>query len=176
MTRPVTRIEDPRLVKALAHPLRVRILGLLDEKVMTPKQIAATLGLRLENVSYHVRILRDFGFIKLERKKQVRGAVEHHYRAVERPQITPKVWDALPTAAQEAMASAPTEVTVFQVGGSDGPYYATYSRQKAHELMRAAEKSDVSWSMTTYPLAGPDQQRHEREVLDHISAEVGAPA
>lgn len=104
--KPVTDIQDPRLVKALAHPLRVRILGLLESRVMTPKQIASELGLRLENVSYHVRILRDFGFIKLERKKQVRGAVEHHYKAVPRPRMTTQAWTDLPAVVQDAMTSA----------------------------------------------------------------------
>jgi DNA-binding transcriptional ArsR family regulator len=106
MTKPVTDIDDPRLVKALAHPLRVRILALLENRVATPKQIAAELGLRLENVSYHVRILRDYGFIKLERKKQVRGAVEHHYRATARPRITAQAWSGLPAVVKEAMTGA----------------------------------------------------------------------
>lgn len=104
--KPVTDIQDPRLVKALAHPLRVRILGLLESRTMTPKAIAAELGMRLENVSYHVRILRDFGFIKLERKKQVRGAIEHHYRAVARPRITTQAWTDLPAVVQDAMTRA----------------------------------------------------------------------
>jgi DNA-binding transcriptional ArsR family regulator len=118
MTKPVTDIDDPRLVKALAHPLRVRILGLLENRVMTPKQLAAELGLRLENVSYHVRILRDFGFIKLERKKQVRGAVEHHYRAVARPRITAKAWSGMPDVVKHAMTGASLNQLIELVGAA----------------------------------------------------------
>ena len=118
MTKPVTDIDDPRLVKALAHPLRVRILGLLENRVATPKQIAAELGLRLENVSYHVRILRDFGFIKLERKKQVRGAVEHHYRAVARPRITAKAWSGMPDVVKQAMTGANLNQLIELVGAA----------------------------------------------------------
>lgn len=65
---------------ALHHPIRRRILtALADGRERTPKVLAAGFGLRLENVSYHVRVLRDMRLIKLQRRKQVRGAVEHHY-------------------------------------------------------------------------------------------------
>lgn len=65
---------------ALHHPIRRRILtALADGREHTPKVLAAGFGLRLENVSYHVRVLRDMRLIKLQRRKQVRGAIEHHY-------------------------------------------------------------------------------------------------
>ena len=69
MSKAINDIDDPRLVKALAHPLRVRILGLLEHRTLSPKQLAEELGLPVENVSYHVRTLRRLGFIKLVRKK-----------------------------------------------------------------------------------------------------------
>src|SRR3954466_2441505 len=88
MPRPITDIDDPRLVKALAHPIRVRILGILEDRSATPRELATAIGVPLENVSYHVRTLRNFGLIELERTRQVRGAIEHHYRAAARPRIT----------------------------------------------------------------------------------------
>jgi DNA-binding transcriptional ArsR family regulator len=136
MTKPVTDIDDPRLVKALAHPLRVRILGLLENRMMTPKQIAAELGLRLENVSYHVRILRDFGFIKLERKKQVRGAVEHHYRAVARPRITAKAWSGMPDVVKEAMTGANLNQLMELVGAAAEE--GGFARPESHMSRRPA--------------------------------------
>jgi hypothetical protein len=39
----VTRIEtinDPRYVKAMSHPLRVRILAMLDERMASPTQLS----------------------------------------------------------------------------------------------------------------------------------------
>ena len=88
MSKPITEIDDPRLVKALAHPLRIRILGILEQRSATPKELAEILDVQLENLSYHVRTLRDFGFIKLERRRMVKGAVEHRYGMVARPRIT----------------------------------------------------------------------------------------
>jgi DNA-binding transcriptional ArsR family regulator len=103
VTKRVQDIDDPRLVKALAHPVRVRILGILERRTATPKELAAELSLPLENTSYHVRALREFGFIELERKRQVRGAIEHHYRAVARPRVSAKAWAQMPESLKLAM-------------------------------------------------------------------------
>jgi DNA-binding transcriptional ArsR family regulator len=112
VTKAINDIDDPRLVKALAHPIRIRILGILEHRTASPKELALEMGLPLENVSYHVRALKQFGFIKLERKRQVRGAIEHHYRAVARPRITADAWEQLPTVVKRAMTSA----TLGQLG------------------------------------------------------------
>jgi DNA-binding transcriptional ArsR family regulator len=106
MSKAITEIDDPRLVKALAHPLRIRILGVLEHHSATPKQLSQALDVPLENLSYHVRALRDFGFIKLEERRMVRGAVEHRYSLVARPRITAKAWDELPTVVREALDAA----------------------------------------------------------------------
>jgi DNA-binding transcriptional ArsR family regulator len=106
MSKPITEIDDPRLVKALAHPLRVRILGILERRSATPKELAEMLEVPLENLSYHVRALRDFGFIRLERRRMVRGAVEHRYGMVARPRITAAAWEQLPAMVREALDAA----------------------------------------------------------------------
>jgi DNA-binding transcriptional ArsR family regulator len=102
----IADINDPRLVKALAHPIRVRVLGLLEGRTMTPKQLAGELGLPLENVSYHVRTLAKFGLIELQSRKITRGVVEHHYRTAQRPRINAETWAELPPIVQEALNGA----------------------------------------------------------------------
>jgi DNA-binding transcriptional ArsR family regulator len=116
MNAKLVDIDDPRLVKALAHPIRMKILNILDERMATPKELAEVLGLPLENVSYHVRTLKDFGFIKLEKTRQVRGAVEHHYKLAARPRIGDKLWDATPRIVQEAMTDATLDSLVHVLG------------------------------------------------------------
>jgi DNA-binding transcriptional ArsR family regulator len=106
MSKPITDIDDARLVKALAHPLRVRILAELERRTATPKELAIALKVPLENLSYHVRALRDFGFIQLEGRRMVRGAVEHRYSLAARPRITAAAWDQLPTVVREALDAA----------------------------------------------------------------------
>ena len=116
MSKPIADIDDPRLVKALAHPIRVRIMGLLERGSATPKAMAHELGMPLGNVSYHVRMLRDFGFVELERTRIVRGAVEHRYRATKRPRITAEAWAQLPAIVREAFDAAALDRIVDEMG------------------------------------------------------------
>jgi DNA-binding transcriptional ArsR family regulator len=123
----ISDINDPRLVKALAHPLRLRILGILENRVASPSELAEELSAPLGNVSYHVRMLADFGLIKLVRRTPRRGAVEHHYEAVSRVTISDDAWSQLPGLVKEALVGE----TLAQVGehvnsaaaggGFDGP-------------------------------------------------------
>ena len=76
--KPITNIDDPRYVKAMSHPLRVRILALLDERAASPVELAGWLGATLGTTAYHVRTLERIGLIELVRETRVRGAVEHH--------------------------------------------------------------------------------------------------
>ncbi|MBB4663251.1 ArsR/SmtB family transcription factor [Conexibacter arvalis] len=73
---------DARVVKALSHPTRRRILELLQERELaSPVELANELAIPLGTVSYHVRRLDQLGFIELATRTQRRGAIEHHYRA-----------------------------------------------------------------------------------------------
>jgi DNA-binding transcriptional ArsR family regulator len=104
---PVPNINDPRYVKALSHPLRVRILALLQERTASPRELAEWLDATLGTVSYHVRTLHDFGLIELVRTSQVRGAIAHHYRAKVRPRVSDEAWaSAAPIVKQAAVGAA----------------------------------------------------------------------
>jgi DNA-binding transcriptional ArsR family regulator len=123
MTEGINDIDDPRLVKALAHPTRVRILGLLEHRTLSPKLLAGELDQPVVNVNYHVHALHRFGFIKLVRERQVRGAVEHYYELVAPPRITAKAWTQLPDIVKEAMigaALAQTTDIVHRAVNQDG--------------------------------------------------------
>src|SRR4051794_36963666 len=64
---------DSRVMKAIAHPLRHRILAILNERIASPKEIADELGERLPNVSYHVKTLDELGAIELVDTQPRRG-------------------------------------------------------------------------------------------------------
>jgi len=73
---------DTRVVKALGHPTRVRILNILrDRELVSPVELSTELDIPLGTIGYHVRRLEQLGFIELARRTQRRGAIEHHYRA-----------------------------------------------------------------------------------------------
>jgi DNA-binding transcriptional ArsR family regulator len=99
-------ITDPSLAKALAHPLRTRILAVLDGRTASPSDLAQELGASLGVVSYHVRRLHALRFLKLVRSVPRRGAVEHYYTAVAGPRITSKTWGQTPTIVKQATISA----------------------------------------------------------------------
>src|SRR5215213_7401614 len=85
--KPITNIDDPRYVRALSHPLRVRILAMLQERTASPSQLSEWLGATLGTTAYHVRSLHQLGLIELADETRVRGAIEHHYRAGKRPMV-----------------------------------------------------------------------------------------
>ena len=107
--KPITNIDDPRYVKAMSHPLRVRILALLDERPASPVELSGWLGATLGTTAYHVRTLERLGLIELMAESRVRGAVEHHYRARERPSVSDEAWAAAPAIAKQAAVAASLE-------------------------------------------------------------------
>src|SRR4051812_49558900 len=87
------------LLKAISHPLRHRLLGLLDDRTASPNELARELGLPLGRVSYHIRLLADLGGIELVRTEPRRGALERFYPAVTRGWFSAEAWQPLPPAA-----------------------------------------------------------------------------
>lgn len=102
-------ITDPRLAKALAHPMRLEILRHLGDRTASPSEIAEGIGAPLTNVSYHVRKLRTLGLIKLVKKTPKRGVIEHYYSANPRQSVTDEAWGAMPDIVKEALATASTK-------------------------------------------------------------------
>ena len=90
---------DPNLAKALSHPLRQRILERLSaDGEASPTELARRLDERLPNVAYHVRILAELDCLELVRTRQVRGALEHYYRATAHPWLDADQWAQLPAS------------------------------------------------------------------------------
>jgi DNA-binding transcriptional ArsR family regulator len=104
--KPQSDISDPRIIKALTHPLRIQILAALDERTASPSELADELGAPLGNVSYHVRQLAGLGLIKLVKRTPRRGAIEHHYKAVGRPQISDDAWAGTSATVKDAVVGA----------------------------------------------------------------------
>ena len=104
MARPTLDLVDPRIAKALSHPMRARILMILNERVASPNEIADTIDERLPNVSYHVRALLELDCIELVDTAQRRGAIEHYYRAVVRPFFSDRDWKRLPRSGRQAIS------------------------------------------------------------------------
>jgi DNA-binding transcriptional ArsR family regulator len=95
-----------QLAKALAHPLRVRILTSLHKGVSSPNQLSQELGEPLGNVSYHVKTLLEYDCVELVKTEPRRGAVEHFYRATERAFFSASDWEKIPASARKGISGS----------------------------------------------------------------------
>jgi DNA-binding transcriptional ArsR family regulator len=82
-------------LKAMGHELRYEIWDLLCDRVASPKELAEELQADIPNVSHHTKQLVKFGCAELVDRRQVRGAVEHFYRATRQILVDDDDWNAL---------------------------------------------------------------------------------
>ena len=145
------QLTEPDIVKALAHPLRVRILTVLEQRTASPNQLANELGVPLGNVSYHVRMLAKIGLIKLVSKRQRRGAIEHFYKAEARPVIRDEAWAQVPDLVKSAMIQAGLGGTMSYIAtaAQDGGFNA----DDAHLSRTTFEVDDEAWKACSAELA-----------------------
>jgi DNA-binding transcriptional ArsR family regulator len=94
------------VAKAFAHPLRVQILIILNERVASPNLLAQELDQSLNLVAYHVRVLEKYDCIELVDTKQRRGATEHFYRATRRQFLTDSEWSRMPESLRPGLSGA----------------------------------------------------------------------
>lgn len=113
---PKTKTKDgieQIVAKAFAHPLRVQILIILNERVASPNLLAQELDQSLNLVAYHVRVLEKYDCIELVDTKQRRGATEHFYRATRRQFLSDAEWSRMPEVLRPAISGAILK-SVFQ--------------------------------------------------------------
>jgi DNA-binding transcriptional ArsR family regulator len=94
------------VAKAFAHPLRVQILIILNERVASPNLLSQELDQSLNLVAYHVRVLEKYDCIELVDTKQRRGATEHFYRATRRQFLSDSEWARMPASLRPGLSSA----------------------------------------------------------------------
>lgn len=100
------------LVKALGHELRVEILTILNERMASPNELSKELNEGLSQVSYHVKVLKDYKTIKQVKTEPRRGAVEHYYRATSRAFLSDRDWHELPDSVRPGLSADLFELIV----------------------------------------------------------------
>jgi DNA-binding transcriptional ArsR family regulator len=153
---------DQRIMKALSHPLRVRMLTLLNQKVSSPSEIAEELDEPLGNVSYHMRFLADLKMVRLVRTEPRRGAVEHYYEALEPPQISDDDWAQLPSSLRRGLADSLLREIAKDVrsASQDGGF----DRESMHVSRTAMELDENGWNELSALLA--DVQQRARDIQE----------
>jgi DNA-binding transcriptional ArsR family regulator len=72
-------LTEPAQVRALSHPLRNVILGLLHERAATVTELAAALERPKSTVAHHVKVLTENGLLQVVRTRRVRAIEERFY-------------------------------------------------------------------------------------------------
>jgi DNA-binding transcriptional ArsR family regulator len=156
---PAVQVTDVRALRALAHPLRNRLLGLLRlHGPATASQLGRTVGESSGATSYHLRQLADYGFVE-----EVEGhgtARERWWRA--RHRMTS--WQRSDLESQEGGAEVQDEMTRLQIEGH-GRVLSAWLEQK--------DRLGGAWgsvgSMSDYALQlTPEQARALTDELDAV--------
>jgi len=151
----MVRLDSPdsQIARVLSHPLRPRILQILTLRgEASPNEIAGELGVPLGTLSYHTRLLRDAGWIELVREVPRRGAVEHFYRAIQRPYLDDAQWEALPVGVRRRLA-AMTIGQVLQTAG-EAVDAGHLDRAGAHVGRVTMELDEQGWEELSALLTG----------------------
>jgi DNA-binding transcriptional ArsR family regulator len=72
-------LTEPSQVKALGHPTRNTILGLLHERAATVSELAVALERPKSTVAHHVKVLVETGLVQVVRTRRVRAIEERFY-------------------------------------------------------------------------------------------------
>jgi len=126
MKEPFPEAIDQRLVRSLAHPLRIQILELLTDHVASPNVLASQLEAGLSDVAYHTRALDRYGALELVDTAQRRGATEHFYKATPGAFVGGPPWRKVPKTIRGGVSAATLQtfldkaIAALEAGTLDG--------------------------------------------------------
>jgi DNA-binding transcriptional ArsR family regulator len=70
---------EPRLTRALSHPMRLEILDRLRTGAASSSELSEQLGARQGVISYHAKVLVQYGCLELIHSAPRGGAVESYF-------------------------------------------------------------------------------------------------
>jgi DNA-binding transcriptional ArsR family regulator len=147
---------DQQMVRALAHPLRVVILRLLEEGPSSPKRMAERIGEPLGHVTYHTTVLKSCGCVELAETISKRGAIEHVYRLKANTSIGSGAWKEVPPALRTHYA---------------GSALAAFTERAIEALDAGTAKSREGSGVTWFPITVDEQGWQElRRLLGEVEA------
>jgi hypothetical protein len=143
----------PTLCDPLAHPVRTRILDVLNEEAMSPVRFLddgyspITFNKRtngLSYIAYHFRQLERAGCIELIERNPVRGATEHVYRGVHRVYFSDEKFERLPFEKRQQLSKSSFQGLIARTDGAiqSGTFD---KRPDRHMTWRAANVDQQGW-------------------------------
>lgn len=169
----------PTASAALRHPLRVRILEVVNEQDMSPtqfmlRQLAPDVEISaksLSSISYHFRELAKMGCIEVSRTYARRGATEHVYTGKARAYFTDEEWSEL-TQRERCLISRTMYQGLAARAESAMLTHTFDSRPDRHLTWFAMEVDERGWTELMSTLEGTfgeiTQIRHDAQ--DRLAA------
>jgi DNA-binding transcriptional ArsR family regulator len=143
-----TQEVELRLAKAMAHPVRVKALELLDQKPMAPVEVADRLDVPVSNMSYHFRTLLELEVIEEVSKEQVRGSLKTTYRSCVDLLVMQVHWGAIDGQAMGVMRRAILSATALRV--TDAIKAKTIDRRpEFHITVQTVNATEEEWKEVT---------------------------
>jgi Helix-turn-helix domain len=132
--------------KAMSHPTRERIFRhWIEQGVMAPVEVSHALDIPIREVSYHTRMLVDYGCLELVKTGPgARGSTKHYYRAIDRHVVDQPEWEELGLADRDGVAA-----------GSMQPLVDDFERAARDEAFR---DPDGDFHLTRIPIQSLDAQ------------------
>jgi Helix-turn-helix domain len=156
--RTVTRLTDPRALRAYAHPVRMKLVGLLrTEGPLTATRAAELLGESSGTCSFHLRQLAKYGLVE-----EAGGGTgrEKPWRATS--MFT--AWDAIAETPEAAAATGLLKTVVAEGYFEQLMRWLEASPNEPPEWQDAAQLGDQMLYVTADELA--ELRRKVREVVD----------
>jgi DNA-binding transcriptional ArsR family regulator len=97
------QIIDECVGKALGNSFRQQILWILNERVASPSEIADELGVTLNKVCHHIKVLKDARCIELAYTETIGNRVKHFYKANSRAFLEGADWPKVPESLKEGL-------------------------------------------------------------------------
>lgn len=153
---------DQNLVRALAHPMRVRILEALQGRTASPTELTREFADSLGVVSYHANALLDVGCIEQVRTRPKRGTIEHFYTATPRSFIGHQDWRRAPLSVRAGVTEEAVRTFVARIGAAIDA-----------DTIDRRDDTTLNWMPITVDEQG---WRETAEVLDRALRELMAVA
>jgi hypothetical protein len=179
--------EKATVAEAVRHPIRVRILEVLNERDMSPTDFVNQgyadffFGHRpsVSHVAYHFRELAQFGCLEAVAWRKARGAVGTVYRGVARDEFIGEEWSRLTPVEQRAISRAVAQGLIARIDGAMTAETFN-SRENRHLSWFAMELDERGWeeagTLLADAFASIGRIQREAEARLRESAEPGVTA
>ncbi|MBS1884847.1 MAG: helix-turn-helix domain-containing protein [Actinobacteria bacterium] len=176
-----TRAERDKSTPAavLAHPVRVRVLELLNERDMSPIEFCregfAPENMDVSHVAYHFRELAEFGCLTVIEENKRRGSIEHVYRGIGRAYFSDADWTSLDQEERVRITKTVIQGLFARIEGA--MMTETFdSRDDRHLSWIAMKLDEQGWrEMATALAAAFSEVEQIRNDAERRLAEGGGP-